>query len=62
MPTVGAGEALPKDDVEVFLRSTTGKLLELYYYPDGRTAEVDLSADLGLGNINGNPVIVDMGT
>jgi hypothetical protein len=61
VPTAGAGQATPKDDVEVFFRSTTGKLIELYYRPNGTTLEFDLSAELGLGDINGNPVIADMG-
>jgi len=62
VPTAGAWSAQPQDDVEVFYRSTTGHLIELYYGTDGATQEVDLSIYLGLGSIKGNPVIADMGT
>lgn len=62
VPTAGAGQATPQDDVEVFYRSTSGHLIEVYYYPDGTRVEVDLTDELGMGNINGNPVIADMGT
>lgn len=60
--TASAWSAQLWDEVEVFYRSTTGKLIELYYGPDKTKVEIDLSAYLGLGNINGNPVICDMGT
>lgn len=62
VPTAGAGQATPKDDVEVFFRSTSGKLIEIYYKSNGTIVERDLSTQLGLGNINGNPVITNMST
>jgi hypothetical protein len=62
VPTAGAGSALPQDDVEVFYRSTTGKLIELYYRPNGTSVETDLSAELGLGTLLGNPVIAKLST
>jgi hypothetical protein len=61
VPTAGAWDATTTDPVEVFFRSTEGKLIELYFRSNGTVAEVDLSAHLGLGTINGNPVIADMG-
>jgi hypothetical protein len=61
VPTAGAWDTSLYDTVEVFYRSTEGKLIEIYYRADGTVAEVDLSARLGLGTINGNPVIADMG-
>jgi hypothetical protein len=62
VPTASAWNALPQDEVEVFYRSTAGHLIEVFYGTDGSTQEVDLSVGLGLGGINGHPVVADMGT
>lgn len=63
VPTVGAWNALPQDEVELFFRSTvSGALIEVYWGTDGTRQEVNLSGTTGLGSIKGNPVIVDVGT
>lgn len=62
VPSAGAGQAAPNDDVEVFFRSTAGNLIEIYYKANGTIVERDLSTLHGLGPINGNPVITQMST
>src|SRR5688572_20981803 len=59
-PAVGSYPTQPADSVEVFYRGMNDELFELYTDSNGVKAVVNLSQELGIGPIAGDPVIADM--
>ena len=61
-PAVGGWPGSPNDALEVFYRGLNDELRLLYVDPDGNRFLYNLSQYLGIGPINGDPVMVDIGT